>query len=240
VTDHYDPRPGGLRRPLARRRHQLREVHATTDNDSQAETHRAHNDAAATKAARGRRVVADTACGPDPAGGGPVAVDSVGTIGAGLYDPADLDRLPAEAVAGSIGCANPVARAQLRPGEDVLDLGSGGGIDVLISARRIAPRGRAYGVVEFLEGRIEAVAVPDHSVDVVVITSPPTSPLSSPRCTASSVLEAASPSATSSPTPASIRTRPGSSQLKVACWGRPRPSPSVRWCCSGGVAAARA
>jgi arsenite methyltransferase len=92
-------------------------------------------------------------------------------------------------VAGSIGCANPVALARLEPGEDVLDLGSGGGIDVLLSARRVGPTGRAYGVdmtaemlelaranqaeagvtnAEFLEGRIEAVPLPDQSVDVVV------------------------------------------------------------------------
>jgi arsenite methyltransferase len=92
-------------------------------------------------------------------------------------------------VAGSIGCANPVALARLEPGEDVLDLGSGGGIDVLLSARRVGPTGRAYGIdmtaemlelaranqaeagvtnAEFLEGRIEAVPLPDQSVDVVV------------------------------------------------------------------------
>jgi arsenite methyltransferase len=109
--------------------------------------------------------------------------------GAGLYTPAELAELPAEAVAGSIGCANPVALADLRPGQDVLDLGSGGGIDVLLSARRVGPTGRAYGVdmtpemlelaranqaragvdnAEFLEGRIEAVPLPDDSVDVVV------------------------------------------------------------------------
>jgi ubiquinone/menaquinone biosynthesis C-methylase UbiE len=92
-------------------------------------------------------------------------------------------------VAGSIGCANPVALAQLAEGEVVLDLGSGGGIDVLLSARRVGPTGRAYGVdmtsemlelaranqaragvtnAEFLEGRIEAVPLPDASADVVV------------------------------------------------------------------------
>jgi ubiquinone/menaquinone biosynthesis C-methylase UbiE len=92
-------------------------------------------------------------------------------------------------VAGSIGCANPVALADLQPGEDVLDLGSGGGIDVLLSARRVGPTGLVYGLdmtpemlqlardnqakagitnAEFLEGRIEDVPLPDRSVDVVV------------------------------------------------------------------------
>lgn len=120
-------------------------------------------------------------CGP-PADGAEV-------FGAGRYAPADLAVLPAPAVAGSIGCANPVALADLHPGEDVLDLGSGGGIDVLLSARRVGPTGRVYGVdmtaemldlarnnqaesgldnVEFLEGRIEAVPLPDGCVDVVL------------------------------------------------------------------------
>jgi SAM-dependent methyltransferase len=110
-------------------------------------------------------------------------------FGAGRYAPADLADLPVPAVAGSIGCANPVALADLHPGEDVLDLGSGGGIDVLLSARRVGPTGRVYGVdmtaemldlaranqaesgldnVEFLEGRIEAVPLPDACVDVVL------------------------------------------------------------------------
>jgi SAM-dependent methyltransferase len=114
---------------------------------------------------------------------------STETIGAGRYDADDLALLPAEAVAGSIGCANPVVLAALRPGEDVLDLGSGGGIDVLLSAKRVGPTGRVYGVdmtpemlelaranqaragatnVEFLEGHIEAVPLPDASVDVVL------------------------------------------------------------------------
>src|SRR5918995_5283622 len=67
-------------------------------------------------------------------------------FGSGLYEPGELEGLPVEAVAGSIGCANPVALADLKPGDDVLDLGSGGGIDVLLSARRGGPEGRAYGV----------------------------------------------------------------------------------------------
>jgi SAM-dependent methyltransferase len=148
---------------------------------------KAHYGAAARKAARGDVVVED-GCGAD-ARCGPEIRDSTETLGAALYDTADLDALPAAAVAGSIGCANPVALARLEPGEDVLDLGSGGGIDVLLSARRVGPEGRAYGVdmtremldlaranqdqagvtnAEFLEGRIEDVPLPDHSVDVVV------------------------------------------------------------------------
>jgi SAM-dependent methyltransferase len=157
-------------------------------DDELTETLKAHYGAAATKAAQGLPVV-DTACVPDSECCGPVAADTTDTIGAGLYDRTDLDQLPAEAVAGSIGCANPVALAQLQPGEHVLDLGSGGGIDVLLSARRVGPTGRAYGLdmtpemlqlaranqaragvtnVEFLEGRIEAIPLPDQAVDVVV------------------------------------------------------------------------
>ncbi len=110
-------------------------------------------------------------------------------IGAGVYDAPDLASLPAGAVAASIGCANPVALAELAEGEVVLDLGSGGGIDVLLSARRVGPSGRAYGIdmtdemlelarahqeeagltnVEFLKGHLEAIPLPDASVDVVL------------------------------------------------------------------------
>ena len=134
------------------------------------------------------RTVADR-CGPGNDCCGPSANAAVGEFGAACYDTAELAELPAEAVAGSIGCANPVALAALQPGEDVLDLGSGGGIDVLLSARRVGPQGRAYGLdmtpemldlaranqakagvtnAEFLEGRIESVPLPDHSVDVVM------------------------------------------------------------------------
>ena len=115
--------------------------------------------------------------------------DRLGVYGATRYDPSELAGLPPEAVAASIGCANPVAIANLRAGEVVLDLGSGGGIDVLLSARRVGPTGFAYGVdmtdemlalaranqasagvdnVEFLQGGIEAVPLPDASIDVVI------------------------------------------------------------------------
>lgn len=118
--------------------------------------------------------------------------DSVdfGTIfGAGLYEANEQSELPAEAVAASLGCGNPTAVADLHPGERVLDLGSGGGIDVLLSARRVGPSGFAYGVdmtdemlalaeankakagatnVEFRKGTIEDIPLPDAAVDVVV------------------------------------------------------------------------
>ncbi len=118
------------------------------------------------------------------------AFDSDGQVfGAGLYGDADTGALPAEAVLASLGCGNPVAVADLREGERVLDLGSGGGIDVLLSARRVGPTGFAYGVdmtpamlelaranaakagasnVEFLPGEIEDLPLPDAAVDVVI------------------------------------------------------------------------
>jgi 2-polyprenyl-3-methyl-5-hydroxy-6-metoxy-1,4-benzoquinol methylase len=110
-------------------------------------------------------------------------------ITSNLYDAAQTGELPQEAVLASLGCGNPTALAQLNPGETVLDLGSGGGIDVLLSARRVGPTGKAYGLdmtdemlalarenqrqsgvenVEFLKGEIEHIPLPDHSVDVVI------------------------------------------------------------------------
>jgi arsenite methyltransferase len=106
-----------------------------------------------------------------------------------LYGDADQASVPAEALEASLGCGNPTALAQLEPGETVLDLGSGGGIDVLLSARRVGPTGMAYGLdmtddmlalaetnkarsglenVEFLRGEIEDIPLPDASVDVVI------------------------------------------------------------------------
>ncbi len=108
---------------------------------------------------------------------------------AALYRPGETDGLPEEAVLASLGCGNPLAVAELRDGERVLDLGSGGGIDVLLSARRVGPAGFAWGVdmtddmlelaranaakadarnVEFLKGQIEAVPLPDASLDEVI------------------------------------------------------------------------
>jgi arsenite methyltransferase len=110
-------------------------------------------------------------------------------IGAGLYSALEQAELPDAAVMASLGCGNPTAVAELRPGERVLDLGSGGGIDVLLSAKRVGPTGRAIGLdmtdemlalaqrnaaeagvtnVEFLKGTIEAVPLPADSVDVVI------------------------------------------------------------------------
>jgi SAM-dependent methyltransferase len=110
-------------------------------------------------------------------------------FGSGLYDPEQLRPLPTDAVAASLGCGNPTALADLRPGEVVLDLGSGGGIDVLLSAQRVGPTGIAYGLdmtdemlelarrnadlagatnAQFLKGEIEAVPLPAGSVDVVI------------------------------------------------------------------------
>ncbi|MCZ6754904.1 MAG: arsenite methyltransferase [Gemmatimonadetes bacterium] len=106
-----------------------------------------------------------------------------------LYQAEELTGLPAEAVAASLGCGNPTALAQLQAGDVVLDLGSGGGIDVLLSAQRVGPSGKAYGLdmtdemlalaranqekagvvnVEFLRGEIEDIPLPDASVDVII------------------------------------------------------------------------
>src|SRR5450755_2893575 len=106
-----------------------------------------------------------------------------------LYDSSQMHQIPEEAVLASLGCGNPTALAALNPGEVVLDLGSGGGIDVLLSARRVGPTGKAYGLdmtdemlalanankrkagvenVEFLKGEIESIPLPDNSVDVII------------------------------------------------------------------------
>jgi SAM-dependent methyltransferase len=106
-----------------------------------------------------------------------------------LYDELQKSELPEAAVLASLGCGNPTALAELKPGEVVLDLGSGGGIDVLLSARRVSPGGKAYGLdmtdemlalanenkrqagvenVEFLKGEIEHIPLPDSSVDVII------------------------------------------------------------------------
>src|SRR6266571_4169234 len=110
-------------------------------------------------------------------------------ITSNLYDATQMQQVPGEALQASLGCGNPTALAQLNPGEVVLDLGSGGGIDVLLSARRVGPTGKAYGLdmtsemlalanenkrkagaenVEFLKGEIEHIPLPDNSVDVII------------------------------------------------------------------------
>jgi arsenite methyltransferase len=122
-------------------------------------------------------------CGGSPATGGCDPITS------NLYDAAQSGQIPEEALLASLGCGNPTALAKLIPGEVVLDLGSGGGIDVLLSARRVGPTGKAYGLdmtdemlalanqnkhksgienVEFLKGEMENIPLPDNSVNVVI------------------------------------------------------------------------
>ena len=126
----------------------------------------------------------DSCCGT-----GSAALDTADAFGGPLYREGETDGLPEEAVLASLGCGNPIAVADLHEGERVLDLGSGGGIDVLLSARRVGPTGCAYGLdmtdemlalaranaaragatnVKFLKGEIEAVPLPDAAVDVVI------------------------------------------------------------------------
>ena len=128
-------------------------------------------------------------CGPADALAAISDIDEKDIFGAGLYQPDQTAGLPEEAVLASLGCGNPLAVAEIRDGEKVLDLGSGGGIDVLLSARRVGPTGFAYGLdmtdemldlaranaakagatnVEFLKGQIEAIPLPDASIDVVI------------------------------------------------------------------------
>lgn len=133
-------------------------------------------------------VNAEACCGPDCCETEQIAT-ATEAFGATLYPTADLAALPAQVVAASLGCGNPTALASLAPGETVLDLGSGGGIDVLLSAQRVGPTGKAYGLdmtdemlalarenqraagvanVEFLKGQIEAIPLPASSVDVII------------------------------------------------------------------------
>ena len=123
-------------------------------------------------------------CGAAPAIG-----SGCDPITSNLYDASQADQIPAEAMLASLGCGNPTALAKLNPGEIVLDLGCGGGIDVLLSAKRVGPTGKAYGLdmtdemlalanenkqkagvdnVEFLKGEIEHIPLPDNSVDVII------------------------------------------------------------------------
>jgi ubiquinone/menaquinone biosynthesis C-methylase UbiE len=133
---------------------------------------------------------AGSCCGPASSCCGAAAFDGAADpITSNLYVMGETQELPAAAVLASLGCGNPTALAQLNPGEVVLDLGSGGGIDVLLSARRVGPTGKAYGLdmtddmlelarrnadeagvknVEFLRGRIEDIPLPSRSVDVII------------------------------------------------------------------------
>ena len=133
------------------------------------------------EAARKVATAGSSCCGAKASCGDPITSN--------LYDDAETRGLPEAAVLASLGCGNPTALAELNPGEVVLDLGSGGGIDVLLSARRVGPTGRAYGLdmtdemlalanenkrraaaanVEFLKGEIEAIPLPDNAVDVII------------------------------------------------------------------------
>lgn len=128
-------------------------------------------------------------CSPEPSCCAPAESTVADPISGQIYAPEDLKEVPLEAALASLGCGNPVALAELHPGEVVLDLGSGGGIDVLLSARRVGPTGKAYGLdmvdemlelarqnqrkagienVEFLKGEMEDVPLPDNSVDVII------------------------------------------------------------------------
>ena len=123
-------------------------------------------------------------CGPSCCGGG-----EKDAISANLYSDTEASAVPADAITASLGCGNPTALAELKPGETVLDLGSGGGIDVLLSAKRVSPTGKAYGLdmtddmlalalenkkkagatnVEFLKGHIESIPLPANTIDVII------------------------------------------------------------------------
>jgi SAM-dependent methyltransferase len=155
----------------------------TTTDEGLREQIREHYAERAVAASQAQPCSCGCSCGPA------AAVEPQDELARGLYAVDETSDLPAEAVLASLGCGNPTALADLRPGEVVLDLGSGGGIDVLLSARRVGPTGKAYGLdmtdemlalaranqrkagvtnVEFLRGEIESVPLPDASVDVII------------------------------------------------------------------------
>jgi arsenite methyltransferase len=165
----------------------LEEIMSSTERDVAA-TVREKYGQAALRVASGE---AASCCGPTCCGGS--ETDSLGMdvnpITSNLYGREQMATLPQEAVLASLGCGNPTALATLREGDVVLDLGSGGGIDVLLSAKRVGPTGKAYGLdmtdemltlarenaaragatnVEFVKGQIEAIPLPDASVDVII------------------------------------------------------------------------
>jgi ubiquinone/menaquinone biosynthesis C-methylase UbiE len=137
----------------------------------------------------GQAALRVTSGGSSCCGAAPASSSCCDPITSNLYDVSQIQQIPEEALLASLGCGNPTALAQLNPGEVVLDLGSGGGIDVLLSARRVGPTGKAYGLdmtdemlalanenkrksgienVEFLKGEIESIPLPDNSVDVII------------------------------------------------------------------------
>ncbi len=155
--------------------------------DTLKETVREKYGQAATRAAEGAKA---SCCGPvSSCCGASADTEIFDPITSNLYDEGQTAGIPAEALLASLGCGNPTALAQLNPGETVLDLGSGGGIDVLLSAKRVGPTGRAFGLdmtdemlalanenkaragatnVDFLKGDIEHIPLPDNSVDVII------------------------------------------------------------------------
>jgi arsenite methyltransferase len=155
-----------------------------TTNDADLKTQiREHYAARAVAAGQAKPCGCGCSCGPA------APIEPLDEVARGLYDVDETSELPAEAVLASLGCGNPTALADLQPGEVVLDLGSGGGIDVLLSARRVGPTGLAYGIdmtdemlalarenqaragvenVEFLKGDLEALPLPDASIDVII------------------------------------------------------------------------
>jgi SAM-dependent methyltransferase len=155
----------------------------TTTDEGLRDQIREHYAERAVAASQAQPCSCGCSCGPA------AAVEPQDEFARGLYAVDETQDLPAAAVLASLGCGNPTALAVLRPGEVVLDLGSGGGIDVLLSARRVGPTGKAYGLdmtdemlalarenqrkagvdnVEFLKGEIESVPLPDASVDVII------------------------------------------------------------------------
>ncbi len=155
----------------------------TTTDEVLREQIRSHYAERAVAASQAQPCACGCSCGPA------APVEPQDELARGLYAVDETSELPAEAVLASLGCGNPTALADLRLGEVVLDLGSGGGIDVLLSARRVGPTGKAYGLdmtdemlalaranqlkagvdnVEFLKGEIESVPLPDASIDVII------------------------------------------------------------------------
>ena len=153
----------------------------TTGQEIKEEVRKLYGEAAKKAQAKEAATCGTSCCGDDPV--------EESAISSTLYTTDELQHLPQKAVLASLGCGNPVAVAALSEGETVLDLGSGGGIDVLLSARRVGPRGKAYGLdmtdemlelarenarkagvsnVEFLKGEMEAMPLPDGEVDVII------------------------------------------------------------------------